>query len=305
MKHILGSHVKQAGSLVRPDRLRFDFTHFSPVTPEELRAIEHLVNGEIRRNTPVQTAVLSKEEALSQGATALFGEKYGEEVRVVSIPGFSKELCGGTHTGATGDIGLFKILSETGIAAGVRRIEAVTGQAALEWLHRLTAQTEALGRLFSSSFEEAVLKVPSLLKRQKDLEKELAALNASAAVADLESLLKNTVEVAGIKVISGLVRLDSPKTLREVGDKVRDKMGRAVALVGGEFDGKAALLALVSKDLTQTIKAGALVSAAAALVGGKGGGRPDMAQAGGPRADQLPGLIKRVPELVAQLLEEK
>jgi alanyl-tRNA synthetase len=305
MQQILGSHVKQAGSLVRSDRLRFDFTHFSPVSAEEIRAIENLVNQEIRRNSPVQTAVLAKEQALAEGATALFGEKYGDEVRVVSIPGFSKELCGGTHTQATGDIGLFKILSENGIAAGVRRIEAVTGQAALDWLHKLTAQAEDLGRLLSGSFEDAVMKVPTLLKRQKDLEKELAALSAAAAVADLDSLLAGAVEVGGIKVISGLLMLDSPKTLRDVGDKVRDKMGRAVALLGGEFDGKAALLALVSKDLTQTIKAGALVSAAAALVGGKGGGRPDMAQAGGPMADKLPGAIKAVPELVARLLEEK
>ncbi len=305
MQQILGSHVKQAGSLVRSDRLRFDFTHFSPVSAEEIRAIENLVNQEIRRNSPVQTAVLAKEQALVEGATALFGEKYGDEVRVVSIPGFSKELCGGTHTQATGDIGLFKILSENGIAAGVRRIEAVTGQAALDWLHKLTAQAEDLGRLLSGSFEDAVMKVPTLLKRQKDLEKELAALSAAAAVADLDSLLAGAVEVGGIKVISGLLMLDSPKTLRDVGDKVRDKMGRAVALLGGEFDGKAALLALVSKDLTQTIKAGALVSAAAALVGGKGGGRPDMAQAGGPMADKLPGAIKAVPELVARLLEEK
>jgi alanyl-tRNA synthetase len=305
MQQILGSHVKQAGSLVRSDRLRFDFTHFSPVSAEEIRAIENLVNQEIRRNSPVQTAVLAKEQALAEGATALFGEKYGDEVRVVSIPGFSKELCGGTHTQATGDIGLFKILSENGIAAGVRRIEAVTGQAALDWLHKLTAQAEDLGRLLSGSFEDAVMKVPNLLKRQKDLEKELAALSAAAAVADLDSLLAGAVEVGGIKVISGLLMLDSPKTLRDVGDKVRDKMGRAVALLGGEFDGKAALLALVSKELTQTIKAGALVSAAAALVGGKGGGRPDMAQAGGPMADKLPGAIKAVPELVARLLEEK
>ncbi|MCW5205536.1 alanine--tRNA ligase, partial [Desulfobulbus sp. F5] len=218
MKELLGSHVKQAGSLVRPDRLRFDFTHFSPVTPEEIRAIEQLVNQEIRRNTPVQTAVLAKEAAIAEGATALFGEKYGEEVRVVSIPGFSKELCGGTHTAATGDIGLFKIISETGIAAGVRRIEAVTGHAALDWLQKLAAQADELGKLLSGSFDDALLKVPVLLKRQKELEKEIAALSAAAAASDIDSLLAGAVEVCGIKVISGLLKLDSPKTLREVGD---------------------------------------------------------------------------------------
>ncbi|MGR0482475.1 MAG: alanine--tRNA ligase [Candidatus Electronema sp. V4] len=303
MKELLGSHVKQAGSLVRADRLRFDFTHFSPVTPEEIRAIEQLVNQEIRRNTPVQTAVLAKEAAIAEGATALFGEKYGDEVRVVSIPGFSKELCGGTHTAATGDIGLFKILSETGIAAGVRRIEAVTGQAALDWLHKLAAQADEMGKLLFGSFEDALHKVPALLKRQKELEKELSALSAAAAASDLDGLLAGAVEVGGIRVISGLLKLDSAKTLREVGDKVRDKMGSGAALLGGEFDGKAALLALVSKDLTGKIKAGEIVSAAAAIVGGKGGGRPDMAQAGGPMADKLPEAMRAVPGIVARLLE--
>jgi alanyl-tRNA synthetase len=303
MKQLLGSHVKQAGSLVRADRLRFDFTHFSPVTPEEIRAIEQLVNKEIRRNTPVQTAVLAKEAAIAEGATALFGEKYGDEVRVVSISGFSKELCGGTHTGATGDIGLFKIVSETGIAAGVRRIEAVTGQTALDWLQKLAAQADELGKMLFGSFEDSLHKVPALLKRQKELEKEISVLSTAAAASDLDSLLAGAVEVNGVKVISGLLKLDSPKTLREVGDKVRDKMGSGAALLGGEFDGKAALLALVSKDLIGRIKAGDMVSAAAAIVGGKGGGRPDMAQAGGPMADKLPEAMRAVPGIVARLLE--
>jgi alanyl-tRNA synthetase len=303
MKQLLGSHVKQAGSLVRADRLRFDFTHFSPVTAEEIRAIEQLVNQEIRRNTPVQTAVLAKEQAIAEGATALFGEKYGDEVRVVSIPGFSKELCGGTHTAATGDIGLFKIVSETGIAAGVRRIEAVTGQAAVDWLQKLAAQADELGKMLSGSFDDALVKVPNLLKRQKELEKELAALSAAAAASDLDSLLAGAVEINGIKVISGPLKLDSAKTLREVGDKVRDKMGSGAALLGGEVDGKAALLAIVSKDLTGKIKAGEIVKAAAAIVGGKGGGRPDMAQAGGPMADKLPEAVKAMPKIVAELLE--
>jgi alanyl-tRNA synthetase len=303
MKQILGSHVKQAGSLVRADRLRFDFTHFSPVTAEEIRAIEQLVNQEIRRNTPVQTAVLAKEQAIAEGATALFGEKYGDEVRVVSIPGFSKELCGGTHTAATGDIGLFKIISETGIAAGVRRIEAVTGQAALDWLQKLAAQADELGKMLFGSFEDALVKVPNLLKRQKELEKELAALSAAAAASDLDALLAGAVEVSGIRVISGQLKLDSAKTLREVGDKVRDKMGSGAALLGGVVDGKAALLAIVSKDLISKIKAGDIVKAAAAIVGGKGGGRPDMAQAGGPMADKLPEAVKAMPKIVAELLE--
>jgi alanyl-tRNA synthetase len=301
MQEILGDHVKQAGSLVRPDRLRFDFTHFSPVIEEEIRAIEQLVNEEIRKNIPVDIAVLSKDEAIADGATALFGEKYGDEVRVVSIKGFSKELCGGTHAGATGDIGLFKIVSETGIAAGVRRIEAVTGKAAVDWLQNLAAQSTALCRVLSGSMDDAVDKVTGLLKRQKELEKEIAALSASMAVSDLDSLLSGAVEVNGIQVVSGQLTLDSPKTLREVGDKIRDKMQSGVAVIGGEFGGKAALLALVSKDLTGKIKAGQLVKDVAAIVGGKGGGRPDMAQAGGPMADKLPEAVKAVPGIVAKL----
>ncbi len=301
MKQILGDHVKQAGSLVRPDRLRFDFTHFSPVTPEEIRDIEQLVNAEIRRNIPVSTAVLSKDEAIADGATALFGEKYGDEVRVVSIEGFSKELCGGTHAGATGDIGLFKIVSETGIAAGVRRIEAVTGRAAVDWLQSLAARADGLCHVLSCTMDDAAEKVSGLLKRQKELEKEISALTASMAVSDLDSLLTGAVKVNGILVVSGQVTLDSPKTLREVGDRIRDRMESGVAVIGGEFGGKAALLALVSKDLTGKIKAGQLVKEVAAIVGGKGGGRPDMAQAGGPLADKLPEAVKAVASIVAEL----
>ncbi|RUM39345.1 MAG: alanine--tRNA ligase, partial [Desulfobulbus sp.] len=301
MKQVLGDHVKQAGSQVRPDRLRFDFTHFSPVTHDERVAIEQLVNAEIRRNIPVETQVLSKDEAIAGGATALFGEKYGDEVRVVSIAGFSKELCGGTHAGATGDIGLFKIISETGIAAGVRRIEAVTGAGALLWVQNLAAKADQLAQLLSGTFDDAPEKVSALLKQQKELEKEVAALNASQALSGLDELLGGAVEVDGMQIVCGQISLDSPKTLREVGDKVRDKMKSGVAVLGGEFGGKAALLALVSKDLTDRIKAGQLVKEVAAIVGGKGGGRPDMAQAGGPMADKLPEAMKAVPGIVATL----
>lgn len=232
MKEILGDHVKQAGSLVRADRLRFDFTHFSPVTPEEIRTIEQLVNREIRRNTPVKTELLTKEAAIAEGATALFGEKYGAEVRVVSIPDFSKELCGGTHTSATGNIGLFKIIAESGIAAGVRRIEAVTGQVAVEWLQHLAEQADALGQLLSGSFDDAQAKVKGMLQRQKELEKEIAALNASKALGGLDELLAGAVDVDGVQLIHGQLPLDSPKTLREIGDKVRDKMTSGVAVLG-------------------------------------------------------------------------
>jgi alanyl-tRNA synthetase len=305
MKQVLGDHIKQAGSLVNSDRLRFDFTHFSPVTAEEIRVIERLVNDEIRENIPVRTAVLAKEAAIAEGATALFGEKYGSEVRVVSIEGFSKELCGGTHAGATGDIGLFKIVSESGIAAGVRRIEAITGPAAVSYVQQLASGADAVAGLLSGPFAEAPSKITVLLKKQKELEREIASLASSRALSDLDGLLHGAVEVGGIKVVTGKIVLDSAKTLREVGDNVRDKMGSGVAVLGGEINGKVALLALVSKDLTAKIKAGQLVAKVAAIVGGKGGGRPDMAQAGGSMPDKLDEAMTAAPRIVAEMVEDR
>ncbi len=302
MKNILGDHVKQAGSLVEADRLRFDFTHFSPLTPTEQQSIEELVNQKICNNTVVDSAVLAREEAIEQGATALFGEKYGDEVRVVTIGDFSKELCGGTHVGATGDVGFFKIISETGIAAGVRRIEAVTGSQAVSWVQALEATANDISDILSGPLATAGIKIKALLKKQKDLEQEVTALTAQLALSDLDSILQGRVDVDGVSVIAHEVFLDSPKTLREIGDKIRDKMDGGVAVLGGKFEGKAALLALVSKDLTGRIKAGALVSEAAKIVGGKGGGRPDMAQAGGPMADKLSEAIAAVPQLVRSLM---
>jgi alanyl-tRNA synthetase len=303
MKEILGDHVKQAGSLVSEEGLRFDFTHFSPLTADEIIAIEQLVNREIRRNTPVATALQSREQAVAAGATALFGEKYGSEVRVVSVGEFSKELCGGTHTCATGDIGLFKVLSETGIAAGVRRIEAVTGAHALAWVQELAKQAGEVSALISAPLSAAAGKIKALLKQQKELEKKVAVLTSQQALVDLDQLLAvAVVEVNDIRVLAAEMAVDSAKTLREIGDRVRDKMGSGIVVLGSILDGKAALLALVSKDLTGRIKAGALVNAAAQVVGGKGGGRPDMAQAGGPMADKLPEAIRQVPALVKNLL---
>jgi alanyl-tRNA synthetase len=305
MKEVLGDHVNQAGSLVNEERLRFDFTHFSPLSGAEIRAIEELVNREIRANTAVDTAVLAREEAIAQGATALFGEKYGDEVRVVSIGRFSKELCGGTHVRATGDIGLFKIISEGGIAAGVRRIEAMTGAGALAHVQDMAAPAAQVADFLSGPFAEAPQRIEALFARQKELEKELAGLAASRAMSDLDSLLAAAEDVSGIQVIAGKIPLDSAKTLREVGDRVRDRMGSGVAVLGGEINGKAALLALVSKDLTGRIKAGPLVAEVAAIVGGKGGGRPDMAQAGGPMVDKLDEAVAAVPGIVANLSGEE
>jgi alanyl-tRNA synthetase len=298
MKKVLGDHVKQAGSAVDHNRLRFDFTHFSPLSHGEICTIEQMVNAQIRRNTPVATDVLGREQAIAAGATALFGEKYGDEVRVVSIGEFSKELCGGTHARRTGDIGLFKIVMETGVAAGVRRIEAVTGAGAIHWLQELARQASAISAAISGPIEGAVDKIQALLKRQKELEKQIATLNASMALSDLDQLLAASVEIDGMRVVASRVPLDSPKTLREIGDKIRDKMPSGIIVLGGEFDGKAALLAMVSKELTDRVKAGELVSRVAMIVGGKGGGRPDMAQAGGPMPDKLDEAMGSVASII-------
>jgi alanyl-tRNA synthetase len=301
LREVLGDHVKQAGSLVSPERLRFDFTHFSALQPEELREIEVKINEEIRKNQEVETKIVDREEAFSEGAMALFGEKYGNSVRVVSIEPVSKELCGGTHVAATGNIGLLKIISEGGIAAGVRRIEAVTGRKAVALMQEMANREETIAGRLNATPTELVAKLDHLLEAQKKLEKQVAALSTQVASSGLDTIFDQRVEVDGVKVIAAEIELDSPKTLREVGDKVRDKMGTGIAVLGGSIKGKAALLVIVSKDLTGRFKAGEIINRVAALVGGKGGGRPDMAQAGGPLADKVGEAISKVPIIVAEL----
>ncbi len=300
LREVLGDHVKQAGSLVSPDRLRFDFTHFSALQPDELLDIETKINEHIRGNSAVDVKIIAREEAFSEGAMALFGEKYGDSVRVVSIDPVSKELCGGTHVGATGNIGLLKIVSEGGIAAGVRRIEAVTGRKAVTLMQDMADREEAIGSMLNATPSELVIKVDHLLEVQKKLEKQVAALSTQLASSGLDSILGQSVDIDGVKVIAAEIVLDSAKTLREVGDKVRDKMGSGIGVLGGAIKGKAALLVIVSKDLTDRFKAGELINQVAAIVGGKGGGRPDMAQAGGPLADKVGEAIAAVPSIVAE-----
>ncbi len=295
---VLGDHVKQSGSLVNQERLRFDFTNFAPMTQVEISEVEIIVNEQIRANSLVQTDLLSKDEAIAAGATALFGEKYGEKVRVVSVADYSKELCGGTHVKATGEIGLVKIISETGIAAGVRRIEAISGAGSLARFQADEAKITFLAGLIKTSPEELPAKLEKLLGRQKEMEKELGALNAKLSMSGLDSVLGSGVEVNGVQVIASMISLDSAKTMREVGDKVRDKMGSGIAVLGGELQGKVSLLAIVSKDLTGQYKAGAIIKEVAAIVGGGGGGRPDMAQAGGTMVDKLPEALKAVSRIV-------
>ena len=299
LRSVLGDHVKQSGSLVEPDRLRFDFTHFSPVSSVELQEVERIVNAEIRRNTTVDTVLKSRDEAVAEGATALFGEKYGEAVRVVSIGDYSSELCGGTHVAATGAIGLLKVVTETGIAAGVRRIEAITGASAFARFQTDEAELAGLAELVNASGSELRSRIEKLLSRQKELEKEVGRLTAAQTIGNLDSLVDAAQTVAGVKVVAAEIPLDSPKTMREVGDRVRDKLGSGIAVLGGVFQGKVVLLVMVSKDLTKQFQAGKIVKEVAAIVGGGGGGRPDMAQAGGSDIAKLPEAIAAVAGIVA------
>jgi alanyl-tRNA synthetase len=303
LSQVLGNHVKQAGSLVAPNRLRFDFTHFSPMTEEEIEEVENLVNDQIRENHPVVTRVLAKDEAIREGATALFGEKYADDVRVVKIGDVSLELCGGTHASSSGQIGFFKILTESGIAAGIRRIEAVAGNTAFQYVQKVCRRSSALGRILNAREDDVQAKVEALLIHQKQLEKQIADLSTKLASTSLEGLISKTVEVDGVKVLALELTLDSAKTLREVGDKVRDLLPSGVAVLGGVIDEKAAILTLVSPDLTEKIQAGNLARQVAVIVGGKGGGRADMAQAGGPNVDKLGEAIATVPAIVGAMIK--
>ncbi|HSC82914.1 MAG TPA: alanine--tRNA ligase [Pseudomonas sp.] len=303
LRQILGEHVQQKGSLVDSQRLRFDFSHFEAIKPEQLKALEELVNAEIRKNSVVETDETDIETAKAKGAMALFGEKYGDDVRVLTMGGgFSVELCGGTHVSRTGDIGLFKITSEGGVAAGVRRIEGVTGAAALAWLNGAEEQLKEAAALVKGSRDNVLDKLSGLLERNRQLEKELEQLKAKAASAAGNDLAGSAVEVKGIKVLA--TRLDGldGKALLAMVDQLKNKLGSAVILLGGVQDDKVVLVAGVTQDLTAKLKAGDLMRQAAAAVGGKGGGRPDMAQGGGVDAGKLDEALALAASFVEQSL---
>jgi len=299
---VLGEHVKQAGSLVTPDRLRFDFIHFSAMTDEELEKVETLVNRRIRENAAVETREMAHEEAVAAGATALFGEKYGDKVRVVKVGDISMELCGGTHAHASGDIGLFKILQETGIAAGVRRIEAVTGARAVDLVRDQERTLDQLAAMVKTDRPQLETRLRKLLERQKELERELESLQGKLNADQAGDLLQKAVEVDGIDVVCGRVDNLDGKALRELADQVRDRMASGVLVLGSAHEGKAALLVAVTKDLTKRLQAGGLIKQLAAMVGGGGGGRPDLAQAGGSKPEQLGEALKNAPQLIAEAL---
>ena len=302
LRQILGDHVKQAGSLVAPDRLRFDFTHFARLSERELERIERLVNEQLWVNTPVQAEVTSLDNALSSGAMALFGEKYGEDVRTIDVPGFSKELCGGTHVGATGEIGFFTITSEGGIGSGVRRIEALTGPGAYEYVKRDERILGEMRQMLRARPEEEVDKLERLSAQQRDLERQIAALQQRLASSQTQDYFSDVKEVSGVKVLALTLEDFDRKALRSFVDTAKDRLGSGVVLAGAVEDDKVSLVAGVTKDLTDRISAGALMGKVASLLGGKGGGRPDMAQGGGSDVAKLPEVIAQTPDLVADLL---
>jgi alanyl-tRNA synthetase len=307
LRQVLGSHVKQAGSLVAPDRLRFDFAHFSPVPRDQLDEIERIVNSQILRNTPVRTDVRSTEEAIASGAMALFGEKYGERVRVVSVPGFSVELCGGTHAKATGDIGLFIITEESGVAAGVRRIEALTGDGAVIWAqHQRAALTRVLSAL-NTTPEQAADAVQRLQSDARRLARDVEQLKLKLALGGQARSGGPTDEgpqdVSGVKLIARRVEGLEKGALRGLSDSLRDSLRSGVVIIASDNDGKVSLVVSVTKDLTNRIQAGRLIKDLAPIVGGGGGGRPDFAEAGGKDPSRISELLASAPKVVASYLQ--
>ncbi|MGU9849727.1 alanine--tRNA ligase [Pseudomonas koreensis] len=301
LRQVLGEHVQQKGSLVDSQRLRFDFSHFEAIKPEQIKALEDIVNAEIRKNSAVETEETDIETAKQKGAMALFGEKYGDNVRVLSMGGdFSVELCGGIHANRTGDIGLLKIISEGGVASGVRRIEAVTGAAALAYLNAAEEQLKEAANLVKGSRDNLIDKLSAVLERNRALEKQLEQLQAKAASAAGDDLSNSAVDVKGVKVLAARLDGQDGKALLALVDQLKNKLGRAVILLGSVHEEKVVLVAGVTKDLTGQLKAGDLMKQAAAAVGGKGGGRPDMAQGGGVDAGALDGALALTVPFVEQ-----
>jgi alanyl-tRNA synthetase len=298
LRQVLGEHVQQKGSLVQPERLRFDFAHFEPMTPQQIAEVERRVNAEIRANAEASERQMSKEAAIAAGAMALFGEKYGDQVRVISLGDFSTELCGGCHVQRAGDIGLFKILSEGGVAAGVRRIEAVTGQNALDYVDLSQQRLDRLAQLLKSSRDEVDAKLAQMLERSRKQEKELEQLKAKLASSAGDDLLNQAIGLDGFKLLAANLEGADPKGLRDTLDQLKNKLGSAVILLATVSEGKVSLAAGVTQDLTGRFKAGDLIKDIAAQVGGKGGGRPDMAQAGGNDPSALPAALASVESWV-------
>ncbi|MEC4791229.1 alanine--tRNA ligase [Escherichia coli] len=303
LRQVLGTHVSQKGSLVNDKVLRFDFSHNEAMKPEEIRAVEDLVNAQIRRNLPIETNIMDLEAAKAKGAMALFGEKYDERVRVLSMGDFSTELCGGTHASRTGDIGLFRIISESGTAAGVRRIEAVTGEGAIATVHADSDRLSEVAHLLKGDSNNLADKVCSVLERTRQLEKELQQLKEQAAAQESANLSSKAIDVNGVKLLVSELSGVEPKMLRTMVDDLKNQLGSTIIVLATVAEGKVSLIAGVSKDVTDRVKAGELIGMVAQQVGGKGGGRPDMAQAGGTDAAALPAALASVKGWVSAKLQ--
>ncbi|HBD5083583.1 TPA: alanine--tRNA ligase [Escherichia coli] len=303
LRQVLGTHVSQKGSLVNDKVLRFDFSHNEAMKPEEIRAVEDLVNAQIRRNLPIETNIMDLEAAKAKGAMALFGEKYDERVRVLSMGDFSTELCGGTHASRTGDIGLFRIISESGTAAGVRRIEAVTGEGAIASVHADSDRLSEVAHLLKGDSNNLADKVRSVLERTRQLEKELQQLKEQAAAQESANLSSKAIDVNGVKLLVSELSGVEPKMLRTMVDDLKNQLGSTIIVLATVAEGKVSLIAGVSKDVTDRVKAGELIGMVAQQVGGKGGGRPDMAQAGGTDAAALPAALASVKGWVSAKLQ--
>jgi alanyl-tRNA synthetase len=304
LRIVLGPETRQAGSLVAPDRLRFDFTSLEAPRPEQLRHVAEIVNHEILRDAPVETTIQPYKEAVATGAMALFGEKYGETVRVVAVPGFSQELCGGTHVARIGEIGPFLIVSEGSVAAGVRRIEAVTGTAAIERMLQQQQSLEDAGRGLRTSWNDVASGIEALQERSRGLEREIERLRGDLAGARVGDLVQQAVAVDGSRVLAARVDTASKDGMRQLGDRLRDQLGSGVVLLGTVIDGRPSLLSMVTPDLVERgVRAGDLVRQAAALIDGRGGGRPDLAEAGGKDASRLDEALAAAPGFVRRVLD--
>ncbi len=305
LRQVLGDHVKQAGSLVAPDRLRFDFSHWSPLADREVERIEELVNEQVWENRTLRIEIMDLDRALSTGAMALFGEKYGERVRVVTVPDFSVELCGGTHVGATGEIGLFKIVSQGGVASGVRRIEAFTGPGAFRHVRQEEQVLAEAAERVKTRPLELTEKLEKLTGTTRELEREIQRLQSRLAAETLEGLIREAKDVDGIRVVASVVDLRDPKGMRDLGDRLREQLGSGVVILASQAGGRVIWVTMVTRDLTSRLHAGHLARDLAALTGGGGGGRPDVAEAGGKDPSRIPDALSKLPDLVRSQLNKK
>jgi len=301
LKEVLGGHVKQSGSLVQPERFRFDFTHFEAMSPEQIRRIEDVVNSGVLENLDVTTKVMSQDKAIEEGAVALFGEKYGDSVRVVSIPGVSKELCGGTHVSRTGDIGLFKVTQESSIAAGVRRMEGVTGTGVLKRLRKDEEFLQEMAQALKTSAPELPVRIKKLQETLIEQDQKIRDLMANVAGGGPASLDEQVREEAGIRYLAAELHGQDTQSLRNAADRMLDRIGSGVILLATRDSQKVVMVVRVTKDLSERFPAGEFVKRLAPIVGGGGGGRPDMAQAGGKYPDKLGELLKKVGNVVKEM----